>query len=48
VPGIGSQQRVQESSAAARQAYDEERFADFLSRYTGIKLSIPFQKQPRD
>jgi hypothetical protein len=42
---IGSQQGMQEGSAASRQTDDKERFSDFLPRNAGIKLPIPFQKQ---
>ena len=42
---IGSEQGVQKSGAAPRQTHNKKRFADFLSRNAGIKLSVPFQKQ---
>src|SRR4029453_848151 len=42
---IGREQRVQESGAAPGKTDDKQRFADFLPRNAGIKLTIPFQKQ---
>jgi hypothetical protein len=37
---IGGEQGVQKSGAAPRQTHDKERFANFLPRNAGIKLSI--------
>jgi hypothetical protein len=38
---------MQHAGAAARQAYDKERFADFLARNIWVKPPILFQLQTR-
>jgi hypothetical protein len=42
---VRSEQHVQESGPAARQAHDEERLPNFLSRNRWIKLPIPLHEQ---
>jgi hypothetical protein len=47
MPRIGSQQGMQEGSAASGQTHDKDWFGDFLQGNARIQLSIPFQKQTR-
>src|SRR5215469_2979698 len=45
--GIRGEESVQYAGAAARQSYDKERFADFLTRNVWIKLPVTFHLQTR-
>ena len=47
MPGVGSEQIMQQGSTAARQPYDKERRADFLACDVGIELPVPLHQQTR-
>jgi len=44
---IRGEQTMQQSCTTARQPYNKERFADFLTRDLGIKLPVSFYQQAR-